>query len=133
MNTKAKIILMNVLLLVLLFLLYFTFDSKSFHFLSLPTAIIVLISVIASFYIRALKIREKERKEGQAEEDEFSEMIKYKAGFYAFNISMYIWMFIFFFKRYFPDVETMLGGGILASVLAFFIMKYKVKKSLNEE
>jgi hypothetical protein len=35
-------------------------------------------------------------------------------------------------KDKFPDIETMLGGGILLSALISFIAKYVVKQKLNE-
>ena len=59
--------------------------------------------------------------------------IKYKSGYYAYLYSMYMWLFIFLLKDKFPDVETMLGGGILLSALIGFIVKIIVKRNLNEK
>ena len=47
--------------------------------------------------------------------------------------SMYMWLFIFIFKDKFPDVETMLGGGILLSALLALIARVYVKKKFYEE
>ena len=92
-------------------------------------ALIIIGGVIA--FITAYK-REKEEKEGLATDDELSNRIKYKAGYYAYLASLYMWLFIFLFKDKFPDVETMLGGGILLSALMSFIAKYIVKQKFNE-
>ena len=82
-------------------------------------------------FVRALK-RDKEEKEGLPAEDELSNLIKYKAGYLAYMTSMYMWLFIFIFKDKFPNVESMLGGGILLSALIFFITKVSVNKNINE-
>jgi len=69
--------------------------------------------------------RHKDIESGFPVEDEMSTRIKYKAGHHAFMASMYMWLFIFLFKDHFPDVETMLGGGILLSgVMAMLIRSY---------
>jgi len=91
--------------------------------------LIIAVGVIA--LIRALK-KDKEEKEGLTIEDELSTLFKYKAGYYAYLSSMYMWLFIFLFKDKFPDVETMLGGGILLSALIGFITKAYVKSKFNE-
>jgi len=44
-----------------------------------------------------------------------------------------MWLFIFLFKDKFPDTETMLGGGILASAAMIFVIEYFVKQKLHEE
>ena len=92
-------------------------------------ALIIIIGVIA--FLRALK-KHREEKAGRPTEDELSNLIKYKSGYFAYMASMYMWLFIFFFKDKFPDIETMLGGGILLSALIGFIAKVVVKKKLNE-
>ena len=101
-------------------------------FKGLDLYIFILIVVLGTIaFINALK-RYKEEKEGLPAEDEFSNLIKYKAGYLAYMTSMYMWLFIFIFKDKFPNVESMLGGGILLSALIFFITKIKVKKKFNE-
>ena len=91
--------------------------------------LIIGIGIIA--LVNALK-KAKEEKEGIATEDELSTQIKYEAGYKAYIASMYMWLFIFLMKDKFPDVETMLGGGILLSALIGFITKVIVKRKLNE-
>lgn len=91
--------------------------------------IIVVIGVIA--FVFAMK-KNKEIKEGFPKDDELSNMLKYKSGYYAFLASMYMWLFIFYFKDKFPDIETMLGGGILLSALIFYISKIIVKQKFND-
>lgn len=41
--------------------------------------------------------------------------------------------FYLFIQDKFPDVETMLGGGILLSGLIGFIAKIDVRRELNEK
>ncbi len=91
--------------------------------------IIIIIGVIA--FTKALK-KDKEEKEGLTIEDELSMLLKYKAGYYAYLASMYMWLFIFLFKDKFPDIETMIGGGILLSALIGFLAKTYVKRKFNE-
>jgi len=76
--------------------------------------------------------RYKDIEQGFPPEDERSTLIKYKAGYYAFSISMYIWLFIFLFKRYFPDVETMLGGGILLSAVVAMSIRHYLERHYDE-
>jgi len=91
--------------------------------------LIIIGGVIA--FINAYK-RDKQVKEGLPIDDELSNKILYKSGYYAFLASMYMWLFIFILKDKFPDVETMLGGGILLSALIFSITKYVIKKKFKE-
>ncbi len=92
-------------------------------------ALIVILGGIALY--NAFK-KDKEEKQGLKTEDEMSNLIKYKSGYHAFLVSMYMWLFIFIFKDKFPDTETMLGGGILLSGLIFYITKQVVKRKLYE-
>lgn len=77
--------------------------------------------------------KDKELKEGQPEEDELSNLIKYKSGYYAYLASMYMWLFFFLMKDKFPDIETLIGGGILLTALFSFLAKLYVKKQLHAE
>lgn len=92
-----------------------------------------LIGIVAIISILIALKKRKEEKEGQPLEDEFSSMIKYKSGFYAYIASMYMWLFIFLFRDLFNDTETMLGGGILLSGLIGFIAKLYVKRGMDEK
>jgi uncharacterized membrane protein YidH (DUF202 family) len=91
-------------------------------------ALIVIIGIVA--IVLGMK-RMQDEKKGLPADDELSNLIKYKAGYYAYIASIYMWLFIFLFKGLFPDIETMLGGGILLSGLIGFIAKYVVKQKIN--
>jgi peptidoglycan/LPS O-acetylase OafA/YrhL len=90
--------------------------------------LIVVFGVIA--LVSAIK-KDKDEKEGIPIEDELSDQIKYKAGYYAYMASLYMWLFIFLFKDKFPDLETLLGGGILVSGLISYIARVVVKKQFH--
>jgi len=100
-------------------------------FQGLDLIIFILIIVIGGIALFSAFKKDKEEKEGLATEDELSTQLKYKAGYYAYLASMYMWLFIFLLKDKFPDTETMLGGGILLSALLAFISKMVVKQTLN--
>ena len=105
-------------------------DANLFQGLNLLLFILIIgVAVIAG--LNMIK-KDKEKKEGIPVDDELSTKIKYKAGYKAYMASMYMWLFIFFFKSYFPNTESMLGGGILLSALIFFISKIYVKQNLHE-
>lgn len=89
--------------------------------------------IIAGIYFFVVHMRRyKDLQQGIAPDDELSNQIKYKAGYYSFLTSMYIWLFIFLFQRYFPDVETMLGGGILLSCVIAIAMKAYLTRHFDE-
>lgn len=89
---------------------------------------IIVFGVIA--LVSALK-KDKDEKEGIPIEDELSNQIKYKAGYYAYLASLYMWLFIFLFKDKFPDLETLLGGGILLSAIISYVARLVVKKQFH--
>jgi hypothetical protein len=94
---------------------------------------IFAIIVISGTYAFVTHMRRYQaEKVGLPPDDELSNLIKYKAGYYAFMTSMYIWLFIFLFKRYFPDVETMLGGGILLSAFVAIGLKIYLMHNYHE-
>ncbi len=90
---------------------------------------IFLMIVVAAVYSFVTEMKKnKDIEKGYPAEDEMSKHIKYKAGYYSFICSMYMWLFILLFKSYFPDVETMIGGGILFSaVLSMGIKSYMTR------
>ena len=77
--------------------------------------------------------RHKDFESGIPVEDEMSTRIKYKAGYHAFMVSLYMWLFIFLFKDLFPDAETMLGGGILLSALIAMAIKAYLTRHYHED
>ena len=117
-------------LLIIIGIVLFAMDgAPAFQGLNLLLIIFIVLIAIISLIIAYKKY--KEVKEGQPAEDEMSKLLKYKAGYYAFLASMYLWLFIFLFREKFDDVELMLGGGILMSALISFIAKYLVKRGFN--
>ena len=66
-------------------------------------------------------------------EDEFTTKIKHKAGHHAYIATLYMWLFIFLFRDLFPDVETIVGGGILLSGVIGFVSKLMVRNSFDEK
>ena len=134
MKTGRKTLLIVSILIVTIVLAYIIMERGAANFFEVKRIIIlsliIILGVIA--FVNALK-KKKEEKDGIPLEDEFTALIKYKAGYYAFLASMYMWLFIFLFKNYFPDVETMLGGGILLSALIGFVCKAVVKREFNDQ
>lgn len=106
--------------------------QKKYEFnIGLELFIIVLIAVLGIISLFEEIKKAKDEKDGFATEDELSTIIKYKSGYYAFLGSMYLWLAIFMFNSKFPDIETMLGGGILLSALISWIAKIVVKVQLR--
>jgi polyferredoxin len=78
------------------------------------------------------KIRNK-KKYGIPSDDEYSRLVKYKSGYYAFYASLYLWIFILILSNYFPNTQAMLGGGLILTTV-FAIISYLIaKKEPNEE
>jgi len=92
-------------------------------------ALIIIGGIIAFFNANK---KEQQEKDGLPTDDELSTRMKYKTGYYAYMASMYMWLIIFVAKGMFPNVETMLGGGILISCLIWAISKYIVKLKFDE-
>jgi len=111
---------------------FITVEKETNLFKGLDLFIFILIIVLGIIaFVFALK-RDRDERAGLPVEDELSTKIKHKSGYYAYLISMYMWLFIFLLKDKFPDVETMLGGGILLSALISFMVKLYVKRQFNE-
>jgi hypothetical protein len=132
MTIKRKALLVSSILITLTILGFIVVVRGPELFGGLELFILVLIIILGIVaFVNALK-RDRDIKAGMPVEDELSTRIKYKAGYYAFLTSMYMWMFIFLLKDNFPDVETMLGGGILLSGALSVIIKYAVKYKFDE-
>jgi len=102
----------------------------------IPTGLdifIFLMIIVAAVYSFVTQMnKHKDIESGYPAEDEMSTLIKYKAGYYSFMSSMYMWLFIFLFKRYFPDVETMIGGGIIFSAVMSIGIKSYMTRHFHE-
>jgi len=103
----------------------------------IPTGLdlfIFALIMIAGIYAFVTHLKQhKDVQSGFPAEDEMTTRIKYKAGYYAFLASMYMWLFIFLFKDFFPDVETMLGGGILLSAALSIVIKTYLTRNYHED
>ena len=102
-----------------------------------PTGLDVLIFaliMIGGIYAFVTHLKQhKDVQSGFPAEDEMSTRIKYKAGYHAFMVSIYIWLFIFLFKDFFPDVESMLGSGILLSAILSMLIKAYLTRNYRED
>jgi hypothetical protein len=87
----------------------------------------IMIAGIYAFFTHMR--RYEEEKEGFAVEDELSRQVQYKAGYYSFNASLGIWFAIFAFQQFIPDTETMLGGGLLLSMIVFMGIRAYLRRS----
>ena len=126
------ILLIISILIMVVFWGYIVIDKRVNPFQGLELFIFVLIIIIGIIaFIIAFK-KDKEIREGFPSDDELSTLIKYKSGYYAYLASMYMWLFIFLFKDKFPNIESMIGGGILFSALIGYLAKMYVKKNFNE-
>jgi len=92
---------------------------------------LIAITGVYAFVTHTKKNRDFEK--GIPVEDEMSLLIKYKAGHHAFLASLYMWLLIFIFKDLFPDVETMLGGGILFSAFMSMGIRSYMNRHFNED
>jgi hypothetical protein len=132
MTIKRKTLLVSSVLITLTILGFIVVVRGIDRFSGLELFILILIIILGVVvFINALR-KERDIKAGLPIDDELSTRIKYKAGYYAYLTSMYMWLFIFLLKDNFPDVETMLGGGILLSAAISVIIKYVVKYKFDE-
>ena len=130
----SKIVLLLVSILSMLCVLGFIIVYTDGY---MPTGLdvfIIVLIIIAAIYAFVTHLKQhKDVQSGFPAEDEMSTRIKYKAGYYAFLASMYMWLFIFLFKDLFPDVETMLGGGILMSAVLSIVIKSYLTRHYHED
>ena len=132
MTIKRKALLVSSILITLTILGFIVVVRGPELFSGLELFILILIIILGIVvFVNALR-RDRDIKAGLPVDDELSTRIKYKAGYYAYLTSMYMWLFIFLLKDNFPDVETMLGGGILLSAALAVIIKYAVKYKFDE-
>ncbi len=129
-NRKLLLAITFLTMAVVLGYLVINNGTEMFKGLNLLIFALLIIGGIIAFVTTYKK--DKEAKEGLTAEDELSTLIKYKTGYYAYMTSLYMWLIIFLFKNKFPDIETMLGGGILLSCLFWAVSKYVVKQKLAD-
>ena len=132
MTIKIKALLISSILITLTILVFIVVVRGPELFGGLELFILILIIILGIVVLVNALRKERDIKAGLPVDDELSTRIKYKAGYYAYLTSMYMWLFIFLLKDNFPDVETMLGGGILLSAAISVIIKYVVKYKFDE-
>jgi hypothetical protein len=109
-----------------------------------PTGLDIFIFaliIIAGIYAFLRHMRQyKDVKSGFPAEDEMSTRIKYKAGYYAFIASLYMWLFIFMFKGIFDvsgiresGVDAILGGGIMTMAVLSIVIKIYLTNHYHED
>lgn len=131
-QTKRALILVSILVLSCILGIIVAYGAGYIPS-GLEVLILVLI-VVAGIYAFVTHLKQhKDVQSGFPAEDEMSNRIKYKAGYYAFLASLYMWLFIFLFKDFFPDVETMLGGGILLSATLSIVIKTYLTRNYHED
>ena len=131
---KVRIILFVVSVLAMLIAwLFIAYDSTLNLFGAKQIVIIVFLLVAGIIAMMGFLKRSKEREEGKPVDDELTSLIKYRTGYMAYMVSMYMWLFIFIMKSAFPDVDTMLGAGILLSALIWYVSQNIVKREYSEK
>ncbi len=127
MKNYQKEILFGIgLLMIFAGLLFWIMITSPQDFLIIAIAIgIVLLGVIT--FIGQMIKKKNALETGMPAEDEFTNLAKIYAGNQAFLYSMYLWLLIFVFNGSFTKHETMLGIGILGSVLIYGISLWYFK------
>ena len=122
MITKQKKILLLSDLIIFSMVLGLDFFEKHTGFFKWldPTTLWIIVLVAMVFPIRFLR-KSRKKKNGIPSDDELSILVKYKIGYYSFFSSSFLWYCLFCFKDRISDINTILGGGILLSVLIVLI------------
>jgi len=131
---NQKIILVTTYLLIFLIVFGLKYlENQTGFFKSINPLFLFALIIIAFVYtLRSLK-RKGKKKNGIPIDDELSLLIKYKIGYYSFLASSFLWYLLFALKDDLPDIETILGGGILLSTLIVIVTSIIIKRFSNEE
>ena len=131
--TKQKMLLLAINLVIILVVLGLTAFEKETGFLEGIHPVILLFLVLISVLIAVKPLKKRSNnKTALAVDDELSLSIKYKAGYYAYLITMLIWVFIFLVKERFPNPDILLGVGIMLSAISAIISRIVIKRKPNE-
>jgi len=132
MNKQRIVLISSYLIILLLVSGLRYFENQTGFFKWIDPLLLLLIVVIAFIYtMQSLKSKNK-KKNGIPVDDEFSILIKYKIGYYSYFASAFLWYVLFVFKDRFPDIETILGGGVLISSLIVIITRIIIKHFPDE-
>ena len=130
MQRVLLVIIYIIILIIVLLLRYFEIQTGFFKLIN-PIFLTAIVVVGFIYTLRSLK-RKNKKKNGIPKDDELSLLIKYKTGYYSYLASLFLWYMLFAFRDHFPDIETILGGGLLISVLIVIITRIIIKRFPDE-
>lgn len=133
MKNSRKTLLITSVLIMLTIWGFIAVQKGTNLFKGIDVFIFALIIIIGTAALINAYKKDKEERSGFPSEDELSTLVKFKSGYYAYLASMYMWLFIFLLRDKFPDVETMVGGGILLSAFIAMVSKIVIKRRLHEQ
>lgn len=119
-----------VIILVVLGLTAFEKETGFFEGIH-PVILLFLVLISVLIAVRPLKKRSNS-KTGLVIDDELSLSIKHKAGYYAYLITMLIWLFIFLIKERFPSPDVLLAVGIILSAISAIVSRIVIKQKPHE-
>ena len=93
--------------------------------------VLILIGAVYSFVVEMKKHKDTEN--GLPAEDELSEQVKYRAGYYSFMSSIYVWLSLFLLKERFTDYDTLFGLGIMLPLVIFMVLRSYFARSPYED
>jgi len=99
-------------------------------FLEIFIFVLILIGAGYSFFVEMKKLKDIES--GFPVEDEMSEQVKYRAGYYSFMSSIYVWLSLFLLKERFTDYDTLFGLGIMLPLVIFIMLRSYFTRNPHE-
>jgi hypothetical protein len=138
-QTKRALLLVSILITLCIWGFIAVYKSGF-----IPTGLDILIFaliIITGIYAFVTHFKKhKDVKSGFPAEDELSTRIKYKAGYYAFIASLYMWLFVFMFKGIFDvtgirdsGIDAILGGGIMTMAVLSIVIKIYLTSHYHED
>jgi hypothetical protein len=99
-------------------------------FLEIFIFVLILIVLVHSFVVKMKKLKDIES--GFPVEDELSEQVKYRAGYYSFMSSIYVWASLWVLKEIFTDYDTLFGLGVLLPTVIFIVLRSYFTRNPHE-
>jgi hypothetical protein len=99
-------------------------------FLEIFIFVLILIVLVHSFVVKMKKLKDIES--GFPEEDELSKQVKYRAGYYSFMSSIYVWASLWVLKEIFTDYDTLFGLGVLLPAVIFIVLRSYFTRNPHE-
>jgi hypothetical protein len=131
-SNKSKLVLVSVLFMVCVW--GFAFAQRSGVIpsgLEIFIFLLIMISGVYAFMVHMKKHKDIEA--GFPAEDELSEWVKYRAGYYSFIASIYIWLSLFLLKELFTDYDTLFGLGVLLPAVVFMALRSYLARKPHED